>query len=127
MIESFYNLLEPGGVLFIDWGLGDHWRFKDYKIGWVKNKEHEFAYDKNNFLWSSIWYEDFKNHPEFLKFEKIVKKFGYDDVKNAIEKEVPYCLTLNSLTLEQPVIQYNILALWPESPQIYFLLNIKKA
>ena len=28
-----HEILKPGGFIFVDWGLGDHWRFKDYKVG----------------------------------------------------------------------------------------------
>ena len=41
MISCFLEHLKSGGIILIDWGLGDHWRFKEYKIGWLKNKEHE--------------------------------------------------------------------------------------
>ena len=40
-IRRCYNSLNDGGVLYADWGLGDHWRFKQYKVGWVKDGEQE--------------------------------------------------------------------------------------
>ena len=43
-ISRCYDSLNDGGKLYVDWGLGDHWRFEEYKVGWVKNGEHEFAY-----------------------------------------------------------------------------------
>ena len=49
-IEKCYNGLDKDGILYVDWGLGDHWRFKNFKVGWVKNGEQEYAYDNNNFL-----------------------------------------------------------------------------
>ena len=49
-IKRCYDHLKPNGLLYVDWGLGDHWRFKSYKIGWVKDNEHEYAYEDNNFL-----------------------------------------------------------------------------
>jgi SAM-dependent methyltransferase len=38
-IELCHEHLKPKGKLFVDWGIGDHWRFPDFKVGWVKNNE----------------------------------------------------------------------------------------
>ena len=48
-IKRCYDNLEDNGEIFLDWGLGDHWRFENYKVGWVKDGEHEFAYKNDNF------------------------------------------------------------------------------
>ena len=53
-IRRCYEHLNEDGMLYVDWGLGDHWRFENYKIGWVKNGEHEYAYKEDNFLWSAV-------------------------------------------------------------------------
>ena len=42
-------------TLLADWGLGDHWRYEDFKVGWVKGEEHESFYSDNNFLWSFVF------------------------------------------------------------------------
>ena len=39
-ITKCHGLLKPGGSMLVDWGLGDHWRFENYKVGWVKDGEH---------------------------------------------------------------------------------------
>ena len=67
-LEKCHNNLNEGGYIFIDWGLGDHWRFSDYKIGWVKNEEHEHAYVAGNYLWSTVWDDSFLNDDQFKIF-----------------------------------------------------------
>ena len=63
-LDSFFRKchesLNEGGLLFVDFGIGDHWRFSDYKVGWIKDGEHEYAYKKDNFLWSCIWDDKFE-------------------------------------------------------------------
>jgi len=53
-IKRCYRHLNESGKLYVDWGLGDHWRFDKFKIGWVKDGEHEYAYKEDNFLWSAV-------------------------------------------------------------------------
>lgn len=125
LIKRCHDSLNKGGVLYIDWGLGDHWRFSDYKIGWVKNNEHEFAYEKNNFLWSTIWSDDLLKDEEFKKFSSWVKPFGYLDLKKSIFDEVPNILDLQLIS-NYYTTSYKTLALWPEAPQIYILLRCEK-
>ena len=58
MMSNFHNLLKDNGEILIDWGLGDHWRYDSYKIGWKKNGEHESFYSSDNYLWSCLWNEN---------------------------------------------------------------------
>ena len=45
--------------IFLDWGLGDHWRFKNYKVGWFKDGEHEWFYNKtSNDLYIRLFNDD---------------------------------------------------------------------
>ena len=124
-IDKCLNILNPGGILFLDWGLGDHWRFERYKIGWLKDGEHEFAYKDDNFLWSTIWHDSFLNHPEFIKFQNNVEKFGYNkhNIKEAIFNEVPSVLDLSSMNLNTKI---SLMFLWKDSPQLYILAMIEK-
>ena len=127
LINSFIEALKDDGTLLIDWGLGDHWRFDDFKVGWVKNNQQEYAYSDDNFLWSTVWHDRFSSHVEFLKFEKEINKFGYFDLKSAILKEVPSILDLNSLLTNKKVsVECDMLTLWPQSPQLYILLKMRK-
>ena len=71
-IRRCHDHLNPGGRLIVDWGLGDHWRFDNYKIGWVKNGEHEYHYTDDNFLWSTVWDDSFKEHEQYKSFCKKV-------------------------------------------------------
>ena len=125
-IARCYDNLNDGGQIYIDWGLGDHWRFKNFKIGWVKDGEHEFAYQNDNFLWSTVWSDSFMEDEQYKLFEKRVEKFGYTDVKNSIYSEVPNILNTNTIK-KYFSICYNLLALWEDYPQLYILLHgIKK-
>jgi hypothetical protein len=125
--QFFKNIEKISNIdsdFLIDWGVGDHWRFENYKVGWVKNKEHEYAYNENNFLWSAVWHDEFLNHPEFLKFESWVKKFGYKSVKEALVEEVPELFNLDNLP-KNITISAALISLWEESPQLYIILKGK--
>ena len=125
-IEKCHENLNPNGILYVDWGLGDHWRFENYKIGWVKNGEQEHAYKNDNFLWSTVWDEQFLEHEQCKTFCNNVTKLGYKDVQEAIRQEVPSILTLEFVRLFFNC-EYEILSLWEDSPQLYILLKcIKK-
>ena len=122
-IKRCYENLNEGGKLYVDWGLGDHWRFDDYKIGWIKDGEQEYAYENDNFLWSAYWEEGLIFDPEVQKFMKYIKEKGYDDLKEAVMTEVPSVLTLEDNNINYQV--HNI-CLWPDNPQLYTLLEITK-
>ena len=125
--ELLFNAdhLKEGGILYVDWGLGDHWRFDNYKIGWVKDGEHEYAYNKNNFLWSAVWSYSFLEDPQYKLFESRVKKFGYNNVKSAIFNETPKVLNIDTISNFKK-IDLNIFALWEDLPQLYTLISLKK-
>tara|TARA_Y100000592_G_C5458438_1_gene312654 strand:- start:1369 stop:2022 length:654 start_codon:yes stop_codon:yes gene_type:complete len=124
-IEKCFSICKKDGIVFLDWGIGDHWRFSEYKVGWVKNGEHEYAYEEDNFLWSFIWDDSFLENSEFKNFEKNVLKHGYTDVKNAIFKEVPIILELKDIA-DNYFIEYSMINLWEDSPQLYIPLILKK-
>ena len=121
-IRRCYDNLSDDGVLYADWGLGDHWRFDNYKVGWLKNGEHECAYAPDNFLWSTVWDDDFLNDTNYNLFCQRVEKFGYENVKSSIIEEVPEILQLKDIK-KYFNISYNIMALWEDSPQLYILLS----
>jgi hypothetical protein len=127
MIEQFEQMLNLDAILLIDWGLGDHWRFDNYKVGWVRSGVHEWAYEKDNFLWSCYLSKKMKSNKQFEQFENSVKKFGYKSVADAINIEVPSILTdekIKSSNLK--VLSENYLFLWPDSPQFYTSLLLTK-
>jgi len=124
-IERCYDHLNKNGVLYVDWGLGDHWRFDDYKIGWVKSGKQEYAYGETNYLWSTVWDDSFLKNQQFKIYSKLVKKFGYHDIKRAIYDEVPSVLELEQIK-NYFNISYNIFALWEQQPQIYFFIKGEK-
>jgi hypothetical protein len=123
MINSFISMLKPGGSILIDWGLGDHWRFKNFKVGWVKEKEQEYAYTEDNFLWSCAWHNNFENHDQVKLFKESISRYGYKaKLKKIIDKEVPVVLDLKDIIGVN--IKENHLFLWPDSPQLYSCLLI---
>ena len=121
-IERCYNNLNENGKLYVDWGLGDHWRFEKYKVGWVKDNEQEYAYGDNNYLWSTIWDDSSLEDEQFKLFSNRVKKFDYNDVKKAIYKETPQTLELKIIK-KYFDLSYNMIALWEDRPQLYILIS----
>jgi len=126
MMAEFYRLLNPRGCIFIDWGLGDHWRFDNFKVGWVKDGEHEWAYNEDNFLWSAIWSDHSSPHKE--KFSNYIKKFNYPSLEEAIFSEVPKILYFDDLYflgyVKSKIYDFT---LWPENPQLYSVLVTRKS
>ena len=125
-IKRCHTSLNKNGRIYADWGLGDHWRFPNYKIGWVKDGEHEHAYENDNFLWSALWDPSFSLSEEFKKFSDSVAKLGYPNTAKAIQDEVPKLLSLDFVK-KYFDCEIKFLFLWPDSPQLYTLIEgIKK-
>ena len=119
-VQRCHNSLNDKGRLFVDWGLGDHWRFKEYKVGWIKNGEQEYAYGRENYLWSCVWDDSFLENKQCLDFAKAIKSKGYGNLKEAVMEEVPVVVPLESiqkyftssvhfLTIEYPYLMMYIL------------------
>ena len=121
-IDKCKEHLNPGGHALIDWGLGDHWRFPTYKVGWVRHGEHEYAYDETNFVHSCFWNDSLLKDENVRQFWNCVTQgpFGYagEDIKSVIEKEVP---SLVKYETERTVTKF----LWPDSPQLYIITLLK--
>ena len=125
-IVRCHNNLNDGGKLYVDWGFGDHWRFKNYKVGWLKNGEQEYAYKEDNFLWSGIWDDSFLLADEVQLFSERIKKFGYYNLKEAVFHETPFILDFNFIN-KYFDISYNTRTLWEYMPQLYIMVSgIKK-
>lgn len=119
-IQACQRHLNPGGKILLDWGLGDHWRFSMYKVGWVRNGEHEFAYAPDNFLYSCLWRDEFQHDPEVMKYWNSVKeRFGYShmNISDVIRDEVPVIFDY-----EFKKIKFKFM--WPDAPQLYIIVTI---
>lgn len=118
--------LEETGTIFVDWGLGDHFRVSPYMVGFVKDNVHASCYSPTNYLWSTVWEKNLENHPQVQVFKKWIEPFGYHgSLYDHVKKEVPSILDLNSL--ENVEIDIDALCIWEQSPQLYILLSIKHA
>lgn len=122
------NHLNPEGYLFVDWGLGDHWRFENYKVGWVRDGEHEHAYADDNFLHSCYWRPDFEAHPPVHMFWEYARETGgYDGdvwLSEVVRQEVPSIVSSPPLQLE--IVDEQFLFLWPDAPQLYVIQLFRK-
>lgn len=111
----------PGGHVLLDWGLGDHWRFPNFKVGWVKDGEHEWAYNENNKLYSCFWRDEFSDEPEVKAFwdaVRLLHKYECSSVTDVIRQEVPAIVVY-----AYEKIRFKFL--WPDSPQLYIMTLIK--
>tara|TARA_Y100000310_G_scaffold345124_1_gene461998 strand:+ start:1700 stop:2359 length:660 start_codon:yes stop_codon:yes gene_type:complete len=133
-IKKCFEFLNPGGVLLVDWGFGDHWRFDNFKVGWIRNNEHEFAMYNNQkcHLYSGVWDKRFEQHNEFKKFtQNILNKNYYNDLDNFFEivnNEVPHVTTATDILklCTNSKCTYDLLSLWPDAPQLYLCLTVQK-
>ena len=103
--------------VFVDWGLGDHWRFEKFRVGWRDEHEQEFAdyAGKRNFLYSTVWRDDFLSSRDVQQFTSNIAAKGYSSLKKAVFEEVPQVHLLSDEW------KCSFLTLWPDSPQLYVL------
>jgi hypothetical protein len=121
-IERCLSHLSRGGTALIDWGLGDHWRFSNYKVGWVRDGEHEYAYGENNKLYSCFWKDELLEDDEVKLFWDNVRstycKYKNEKLKNVIRQEVPSLVEYKTEKIRTKF-------LWPDKPQLYIITMIK--
>ena len=120
-IERCLSSVVPGGTVFIDWGLGDHWRHRKFMVGWVSGEERvSVTYDKVHYLRSAYWTSEFEAHPEVQKFSLWISEKGYDkSLTDIIKEEVP-CVTCHP-----SLVAYDAITLWQDSPQLYVLTEFR--
>jgi SAM-dependent methyltransferase len=128
MLKNFRNLLVPNGKILIDWGLGDHWRFEKFKVGWLKDGEQEWAYEDKNFLWSSFWDPNFLSRDiNYIQFKNacIKKNYVHQSFEKNVDLEIPVKFTIADLENNNfKILNYKSLFLWPEIPQLYMCFTI---
>lgn len=119
-IKQAFSILKRGGMLFVDWGLGNHWNFPMFKVGHVRGGEHE-TIQYGNFssrLYSTFWDDRLENDSNVVQFRNLISRFGYDyslTLGDIIRQEVPAILKPTNIG----PAQIRTLLLWPESPQLY--------
>lgn len=119
-VKKSLAITKKGGVFFTDWGLGDHWRFPTFKVGWVRGGEHERVQYGNHTssLYSCFWDDSLEHDQNVKAFRQAISRFGYDfnlTIGDIVRQEVPAILRMNS----QGPARISTLFLWPESPQLY--------
>lgn len=124
-ITSCRDKLKPGGVLFLDWGLGDHWRLTPYKVGWVRGSDHEYVnYGQHtSTLHSCVWSDRLCDAAAAKDFRNNIRRYPeYDDdrtLTNIINAEVPRVFDLTQKVDELELFDVQLLSLWPDAPQLY--------
>lgn len=124
-IKKCCEYLSDSGYALVDWGLGDHWRFSAYKVGWIRHGEHEHAYKAGNTLNSCFWIDDLEKDENVNAFWTWVvsqPKFGYssnDKLRKIVYDEVPSIVSYKTHALR-------CVALWQNSPQLYIITIISK-
>lgn len=131
-LEKCNKHLRKNGIIFLDWGLGDHWRQEPYKVGWIVDDHHEKVIygEKVSPLYSCAWLKIFEVNAAAIDFRKNIRKFSYYDnekkLTQIIEEEVPSILDLYNLPNNLELKDYNLLSLWPDAPQLYILTIFEK-
>lgn len=120
LIKKGLAITKKGGSLFVDWGLGDHWRFPMFKVGWVRGGEHEqVQYGQHTSrLHSCYWDDGLERDQNVQAFRHHIARFGYDPnltVGDIIRQEVPAILRPTSIG----PARVSTMFLWPEAPQLY--------
>ena len=130
-IERCMAHLRPGGIAFVDWGLGDHWRFPEFRVGWIGPGEaiHEYAiYDgTKQYLEGAVWSRSLESQPASMQFRDLIRIYGYNDARTLgqiIEDEVDRYMDLD--VLGSSLIASESVCLWPESPQLYILTLLQR-
>jgi SAM-dependent methyltransferase len=119
-IKKCLAITKRGGLVFADWGLGDHWRHEQFKVGWIRGGEHErVQYGQHiSKLYSCYWDDVLENDPNVKAFRQNIIRFGYDQnltMGDIIRYEVPAILRPSSIG----PAKVNTLFLWPDAPQLY--------
>lgn len=120
--------LSSEGFLLVDWGLGDHWRFPNFKVGWVRDGEHEHSsYAKKLcYLYSCLWDERFENDENVINFSHLIKQKGYGDehLSEIVRREVPNIIDLSCV--QSHLVKLQFLCLWEKNPQLYIIALLRK-
>ena len=119
-IKRALLLAKKGGTLFVDWGLGDHWHFPMFKVGWLRGAEHESVEyaGRQNRLYSCFWDDFLESVPDVVQFRSHLGRYGYPSthtIGDIVREEVPSILKPSNIG----PARIRSLFLWPETPQLY--------
>jgi hypothetical protein len=129
LVERLSIVGKKNCKILIDWGIGDHWRFEPLNVGWYHpDGVQEFAYASGNFLWSTVWNNDWASDSEvwdfFLAMERHDKKYDMTlgNTTNQILEEFP--VVVNTRAFEKHMTgEWTHHMFWPEAPQLYHIFK----
>lgn len=130
-LQKCHQNLNPGGYVFVDWGLGDHWRFKNYRIGWVNSEKEyrEYAnYDGNKqYLWSCFWDDNIKDHFDTHMF--LISLGVENNIDKILEKEIgkEYIVDYKAFNDYFDIVNAQCIYNPRPRPQLYTVLIGKKS
>lgn len=129
LLESvIYLITKPSGKIFIDTGIGDHWRYPIYKVGWVDNDgEHEKAYGNQKL--HSFFYDINTTNKAFHEFaEAALNYYSEDnqDIHKIIAAEVPHLKIIFNLFSSWIIEDIDYLYLPDPRPQLYIGCTLLK-
>ena len=122
-LSEINDFLNPGGRIFVDWGLGDHLRYEKFRVGFQDINEKEQCYFDGNYMTSCLWDKSFLDQEGVKVFAERIKKYGYDNLENAVHSEVPTVINLNDIKEIFQDISVLCMPLWDDNPQLYIILQ----
>jgi SAM-dependent methyltransferase len=122
-LKELSIFLNPGGRIFLDWGLGDHLRYEKFRVGFQDENEKEQCYFEGNYMSSCLWDEEFMNQDGTKIFNDRIKKYGYENLNEAVHKEVPNVVNIKDLKENFANTSTFCFPLWEEMPQLYIIVQ----
>lgn len=128
-ITRCLELLKEDGILFVDWGMGDHWRFPQHRIGWIYDDTHEFmeVNGQRSHLHSCFWEPYFENHPTVIEFFEAIKRKNSSYRNSRLSQIVDIEFSAVANAQDHRLADWDFMFLWPDSPQLYILTIFQKS
>lgn len=132
-LKKCHKSLNKGGNLFVDWGLGDHWRYKHFVVGWYhpntgEREKAPYLDGEKSYLYSCFWDKLFERDPYTQWFfHHSSQHYGYDISKSfdtVLDEEIGSERIINIEKYTRNFVLRNIrlFAINTMRPQIYIML-----